>query len=221
MIFTIDDLLTPDELNLLNQNLNPDDFIDGKTTAGWHAKLVKENTQLKQDAPQIQDLRQIAIDALKRNPIFEIGIRPKIVHSLLFSRYTEGMSYGSHVDNAFMGKEYFRSDVSFTIFLSPPDSYQGGELAIESFEGEQTFKLEAGSIVLYPSSSLHRVEKVTAGVRLVAVGWIQSLIRHSYQREILFDLDTARRSIFAQQGKTVEFDLISKSLANLLRLWAD
>lgn len=221
MIFTIDNLLTTEELDLLKNKLNPDDFVEGKTTAGWHAKLVKDNTQLKQNAPQAQDLRQLVINALKRNSIFDIGIRPKIIHSVLFSRYTEGMSYGSHVDNALMGKESYRSDVSLTIFLSPPDSYQGGELVIESIEGERTFKLEAGSVVLYPSSFLHRVEPVTAGVRLVSVGWVQSFIRHPHQREILFDLDTARRSIFAQQGKTIEFDLISKTQANLLRLWAD
>jgi PKHD-type hydroxylase len=221
MIFTIDDLLTTEELDFVKNNLNPEDFVDGKTTAGWHAKLVKDNTQLKQNAPQAQDLRQLVINALKRNPIFDIGIRPKIIHSLLFSRYTEGMSYGSHVDNALMGKEYYRSDVSFTVFLSPPDSYRGGELVIESIEGERNFKLEVGSVVLYPSSSLHRVEPVTAGVRLVSVGWVQSIIRHPHQREILFDLDTARRSIFARQGKTIEFDLISKTQANLLRLWAD
>jgi PKHD-type hydroxylase len=221
MIFTIDDLLTAEELSFIRNNLNPDNFIDGKTTAGWHAKLVKDNTQLNQNAPQTQDLKQTVMGAMKRNPILDIGVRPKVIHSILFSRYTEGMSYGSHVDNAFMGTERYRSDVSFTIFLSSPDSYEGGELTIESIEDERTFKLESGSIVLYPSSSLHRVEPVTAGVRLVCVGWIQSLIRHPYQREILFDLDTARRSIFAQQGKTIEFDLISKTHSNLLRLWVD
>jgi PKHD-type hydroxylase len=221
MIFTIDNLLTAEELGFIKNNLNPDDFVDGKTTAGWHAKLVKDNTQLKQNAPQTKDLKQMIASAMKRNPILDIGVRPKIVHSILFSRYTEGMSYGSHVDNAFMGAECYRSDVSFTIFLSPPESYEGGELTIESIEDERTFKLESGSIVLYPSSFLHRVETVTAGERLVCVGWIQSLIRHPYQREILFDLDTARRSIFAQQGKTIEFDLISKTHSNLLRLWAD
>jgi PKHD-type hydroxylase len=221
MIFTIENILSQEELNFIIDRLNPEDFIDGKTTAGWHAKQVKDNTQLKQAASYIGDFKQLVIDALKRNPIFEIAIRPKIIHSLLFSRYGAGMSYGSHVDNALMGKELYRSDISFTLFLSPPSSYTGGELVIESIEGERSFKLDAGSILLYPSCSLHRVEPVATGVRLVTVGWIQSLIRDPYQREILFELDTARRSIFAQQGKTVEFDLISKSHSNLLRLWAE
>jgi PKHD-type hydroxylase len=99
--------------------------------------------------------------------------------------------------------------------------YEGGELVIESSDGDRTYKLEAGSAIVYPSSTLHQVEPVTEGVRLAAVGWIQSLVRDPNEREILFDLDTTRRSIFAKEGKTIEFDLISKSYANLLRKWAE
>jgi PKHD-type hydroxylase len=132
------------------------------------------------------------------------------------------MYYGSHFDNAIMGDESIsRTDVSLTLFLSDPNTYQGGELVIETSLGEQSFKLDAGSAIVYPSSTLHRVETVTEGTRWAAVTWIQSLIRDPSQREILFDLDTARRSIFQQYGKTIEFDLIAKSHANLLRKWAD
>jgi len=141
---------------------------------------------------------------------------------MLFSRYENGMSYGRHVDNALMGnQEFLRSDVSFTLFLSSPSTYKGGELVIESSDGDRTYKLEGGSAIIYPSSTLHQVEPVTEGVRLAAVGWIQSLVRDPNEREILFDLDTTRRSIFAKEGKTIEFDLISKSYANLLRKWAE
>jgi PKHD-type hydroxylase len=141
---------------------------------------------------------------------------------MLFSRYEAGMSYGRHIDNALMGnQDFLRSDISLTLFLSPPSTYEGGELVIESTDAEQAYKLEAGSVIVYPSSTLHRVEPVTEGVRLVAVAWVQSLVREPSEREILFDLDTARRAIFTKQGKTIEFDLISKSHANLLRKWAE
>lgn len=222
MILSIDNVLTPEELNFVTSRLDTTDFVDGKTTAGWHARTVKHNTQLTSKAPYAQELTDLVKTALIRNPLFKIAVQPKIIHSMLFSRYEAGMSYGSHVDNAVMGnQEFWRSDISLTVFLSSPSSYGGGELVIESLEGEHTFKLEAGSAIVYPSSTLHRVEAVTEGVRLAAVGWVQSLVRDPNEREILFDLDTVRRAIFHKNGKTTEFDLISKSYANLLRKWAD
>ena len=114
-----------------------------------------------------------------------------------------------------------RTDLSLTLFLNEPDSYAGGELVVESTQGEQSFKLAAGALVLYPSSTLHRVNPVTSGVRVVAVTWIQSTIRDPQQREILFDLDTARRSLFQQHGKTADFDRVTKSHANLMRMWVE
>lgn len=222
MIFSIDHLLTSEELKFLVESLEQADFVDGKTTAGWHAKFVKNNMQLKSEATYGSDLRELVKTALKRNALFQSALQPKIIHSMLFSRYDKGMSYGRHVDNALMGnQEFLRSDVSFTLFLSSPSMYEGGELVIESSDGDRTYKLEAGSAIVYPSSTLHQVEPVTEGVRLAAVGWIQSLVRDPNEREILFDLDTTRRSIFAKEGKTIEFDLISKSYANLLRKWAE
>jgi PKHD-type hydroxylase len=222
MIFSIDNVLTPEELQLIVDSLDRADFVDGKTTAGWHAKFVKNNIQLSSESTYAKDLRELVKVALKRNALFQGALQPKIVHSILFSRYETGMSYGRHVDNALMGdREFWRSDVSFTLFLSSPSSYEGGELVIECSDGDRTYKLEAGSAIIYPSSTLHWVEPVVEGVRLAAVGWVQSLVRDASDREILFDLDTARRSIFAKEGKTIEFDLISKSYANLLRKWAE
>ncbi|MBD2124058.1 Fe2+-dependent dioxygenase [Trichocoleus sp. FACHB-262] len=222
MMLTIPDVLSSEELNSAVSSLDASDFVDGKTTAGWHAKLVKQNTQLKNEASYSQDLKETIKNALRRSPLFQIAVQPRLIHSMLFSRYESGMSYGSHIDNALMGgQELWRSDVSLTLFLSSPSSYGGGELVIEGVEGETTFKLEAGSAIVYPSSTLHRVNPVTEGVRLVAVAWVQSLVRDPHKREILFDLDVARRALFEKQGKTTEFDLISKSHANLLRQWAD
>jgi PKHD-type hydroxylase len=222
MIFSIDEILTSEELQFIVNRLNTVDFIDGKITAGWHAKLVKNNTQLDNEITYIKELRSLVETALKRHALFQSAVQPKIIHSIQFSRYDRGMSYGTHVDNALMGDgKFWRSDVSFTIFLSSSSSYNGGELVIECSDGDRAYKLEAGAAIVYPSSTLHRVETVSDGVRLAAVGWVQSLVRDPQQRELLFDLDTARRSIFAKEGKTIEFDLISKSYANLLRQWAE
>lgn len=129
------------------------------------------------------------------------------------------MAYGTHIDNALMQNPLMRSDISMTLFLSDPATYAGGELVVESTQGEEAFKLPAGSAIVYPSSTLHRVEEVTQGIRLAAVTWVQSLVRDPQQREVLFDLETARQTLFEASGKTPVFDLISKSHANLLRQW--
>ncbi|MDY6938759.1 MAG: Fe2+-dependent dioxygenase [Cyanobacteriota bacterium] len=222
MIFAIDDVLTPEELQQLDEHLDPKDFIDGKLTAGWHAKLVKHNTQLSKKADYTKKLTEMVSSALWRNPLFKVATQPKTIHSMLFSCYKAGMSYGSHVDNALMGnRSFLRSDVSLTLFLSDPADYEGGELIIENIDGERTYKLTSGSAIVYPSGALHRVAPVTEGMRLVVVAWVQSLVRDPMQREILFDLDTVRRSVFQQSGKTLEFDLISKTHSNLLRRWAE
>ena len=221
MIFKISDFLTPEELEYVTSSLAQAEFVCGKLTAGWHAKLVKNNQQLKYNEPKVQELKEIIIKALSRNALFQTAVRPKIVHSILFSRYDMGMSYGRHIDNALMQDSFLRSDISFTLFLNSPSTYEGGELVIEEADDEKAYKLEAGAMIVYPSTTLHRVDPVTSGTRLVVVGWIQSLVRDASEREILFDLDTARRVIFAKDGKTPEFDLISKSVANLLRKWAE
>lgn len=222
MIFSIDQILSPDELTEIREVLSQAEFTDGKLTAGWHAKLVKNNQQLKAGVSQTE-LKAKIKSALLKNQLFQTAIRPKSIHSLLLSRYSDGMSYDTHVDNALMsGKSGLcRSDVSFTLFLNAPNEYSGGELTVEGVQSEDNYKLEAGSAIFYPSTTLHRVNPVTKGTRFVAVGWIQSIIRDGSDREILFDLETARRAVFAKSGKTPEFDLISKSIANLLRKWAE
>lgn len=221
MLLCIVNVLTPDELELITSKLVTAEFVDGKTTAGWHARLVKHNTQLDSNSTIGPEVKSIVLAALQRNALLQMAVRPKLIRPPLFSRYEAGMAYGSHVDNALMGDPLMRSDVSATLFLNSTDAYQGGELVIETSQGEESIKLDAGSMVIYPSSTLHRVEPVTQGVRLVAVTWIQSLVRDAHNREILFDLDTARQIIFEKYGKTAEFDLLCKSHANLLRKWAD
>jgi PKHD-type hydroxylase len=219
MIFSIPQLLSPEQLQYLTDALATAEFVNGKVTAGWYAKQVKHNQQLAGQGDKSQELQAFVKNILHHNPLFQTATRPRAIHSILFSRYEIGMSYGRHTDNALMGP--WRSDISFTVFLSTPQGYGGGELVVEEADDERAYKLEAGSAIVYPASTLHRVEPVTEGTRLVAVGWVQSWVRDAHCREILFDLETARRSLFAQQGKTEEFDLISKSLTNLLRQWAE
>lgn len=221
MLLCISEVLTSEELEFIVAKLDTAEFIDGKATAGWHARLVKHNTQLPKSSPALEAVRDLLNTALNRNALFQMAVRPKIIRPMTISRYEIGMSYGTHIDNALMSQPQMRSDVSMTLFLNDPSTYDGGELVIESTQAEQSFKLEAGSMIIYPSSTLHRVEPITQGVRLAAVTWIQSLIRNPEEREMLFDLDTARQISFEKYGKTAEFDLIAKTHANLLRKWVE
>jgi len=222
MILVVANILSETDLQESKSVLASASFVDGRETAGWHAALVKNNLQADPRAPGVRALQKRLESLLRANALFELAARPRAIAPLLFSRTATGMAYGSHVDDAVMGREQaLRSDVSFTLFLSAPGEYEGGELVIESSAGEQAFKPEAGSLVLYPSSSLHRVEPVHAGSRLVAVSWVQSLVRDPAQRELLFTLDSARRALFAREGKSPEFDQISLCVANLLRMWAE
>ena len=219
MIRCIDGVLTAAELESIVGQLEASEFIDGKETAGWHAKQVKNNRQLRGDSEAAKQVKKTILEALRRNTTFQMAARPKAIRSPTIGRYETTMNYGTHLDNAIMGD--MRSDVSFTIFLCDPEQYEGGELVIQEAHGEQAYKLAAGSMILYPSSTLHRVNSVTSGMRLAAVSWVQSLVRDPAEREILFDLDLARRQIFQQHGKTTTFDLVSKSQANLLRKWSE
>jgi PKHD-type hydroxylase len=200
-------------------------FRDGQKTAGWHARLVKHNRQA--DSTDVADAAARVGAALAADPLFQSAALPQRVSAILFNRYEAGMDYGAHVDDALMtaggaaGGTRLRSDVSFTLFLDDPAEYEGGELIIDSAGDEQSYKLPAGACVLYPATHLHRVAPVTRGRRHAAVGWVQSLVRDAAQREILFDLDTARRAVFEQQGKGETFDRLAKTYANLLRRWAE
>ena len=194
-------------------------WVDGGATAGWHARLVKKNQQAAGDDALAETLRQRVIAGLQGNELFKVAGWPRTAGPVTLSRYETGMEYGLHVDDAMMGP--IRSDISYTVFLADPATYDGGELVIESTVGQQGFKLPAGSMVMYPSTTLHRVAPVTRGTRFAAVGWVQSLVRDPAQRELLFELESARRTLFQKTGKTTEFDLLSKCSSNLIRMWAE
>ena len=220
-LFCLSNLLTAAELDRITTRLAEAKFLDGKLTAGKYAQAVKQNSQLDPDSASYAEVTQLIMQALTRNQRFQQLAYPKLIRPPLFSRYRVGMTYGTHVDSPLMGDPAsLRTDLSLTIFLSDPASYEGGELVIEGGQGECPIKLEAGSMVLYPASTLHRVEPVKSGVRLAAVTWVQSLVRDSDQREILRDLDQVRHSLVEQQGHSREANLIAKTHANLLRQWA-
>ena len=210
-------LFNTDELKILKQNLDNKElpWEDGKQTAGKHAAKVKNNLQLRRDSDLSKKLSGLITKKILSNELIKSFALPKKVHGTIFSKSKKGMHYGRHIDNAYMSSG--RADLSFTISLNGKDKYNGGELSIESFNSEEKFKLNAGEIIIYPSTYLHSVEEVIDGERLVFIGWIESYIKSIEEREYLFDLDAAARSLLAKYGRSDEVDLIFKSYSNLLR----
>lgn len=221
MILCIAEVLTSEEVGAVRALLDKGRFDSGARTAGWHARDVKNNEQLSSDSDAARQAAARISAALARNDLLRTAMRPVRTRPILVNRYAAGMTYGAHIDDAIMGDPPIRTDVSLTLFLSDPAEYDGGALVIENTGGEQPYRLPAGAAIAYPATTLHRVEPVTRGERLAAVTWMQSLVRDPSRREMLFDLDMARREIFAVQGKTRAFDLIAKTHANLLRMWAE
>ena len=213
MFLTIPDLLTAAEVAAIEQAARTMPFGDGRATAGRYAQAVKANDQAS-PSPALDALNEKISRALTGHPVFASAVRPRVMTRLILSRYGLGQTYGSHVDDALM--QGLRTDVSFTLFLSDPATYDGGELIVQETLEDRAIRLTPGSLVVYPSTSLHRVAPVTRGTRLAVVGWAQSWVRSAEQREILFDLD---RSITAlDQGELRE--TLLKTRSNLLRMWA-
>ena len=210
-------LLNAEELKILRKNFDEEDLFweDGKHTAGKHAAEVKNNLQLKRDSSVSKKFSGLITKKILSNELVKSFALPKKIHGTIFSKSKIGMKYGRHIDNAYMSSG--RADLSFTIFLNCKESYEGGELSIEYFNSEEKFKLNEGEIIIYPSTYLHSVEEVLNGERLVFIGWIESYIKSIEEREYLFDLDAAARSLLAKYGRSEELDLIFKSYSNLLR----
>jgi PKHD-type hydroxylase len=224
MILPIGQLLSAQLLEMCQLLGQRDElFTDGKNTAGWHARELKHNLQARPEA-EVKNLLNKVSAELMAHELMRVAARPKSIVRLMISRYKPGMYYGEHVDDAIMDAE--RTDLSFTLFLTPAQDYEGGELIINEPAAERAFKLDAGSLLLYPSTSLHSVAQVTQGERLVIVGWIRSLIRDPAQRELLFDLERAITQLrsgpkSADDNMTETLSLLLKTRSNLLRLWAD
>lgn len=195
-------------------------FRDGRASAGAQAQLVKSNLQATPGDPAGDRIKAMLADAVLRHPEFRLAMRPKRLSPIVLSRYEPGMEYGAHVDHPLSGED-MRRDVSFTLFLSEPESYEGGALTIIDGGGERAFRPAAGTLVAYPATSIHRVSTVTRGQRLAAVGWAQSMIRDAARRELLYDLNVARLNLFDRHGKSDDSDRLARSAANLFRMWAD
>jgi len=216
-------VLDRSELDVVQRMLAGAPFVDGKLSAGLAAKRVKHNLEVDRNARELEQLNNLVMGKLVQHPVYRSGALPLRVAAPYYARYTPGMQYGDHVDDPVMGADgtLYRSDISITVFLSDPAGYDGGELVINTPFGEQQVKLPAGDAVMYPSSSLHRVAKVTRGERLVAVAWLQSLVRDPARRELLHELNSVRERLLANTPETEDAKLINKTYVNLVRMWGD
>ena len=226
MLIAIPDLLSPEQVAQVRTLIDGADWIDGNATSGAQSALAKRNRQLAEASPAAKQAGDIVLDALAAAPLFVAAALPLKVFPPLFNRYEGGEAFDTHVDNAIRirrGSDFrIRSDLSATLFLADPDSYDGGELIVEDTYGEQRVKLPAGHMVLYPASSLHRVAPVTRGARIAAFFWIQSMVRDDAARRILFDLDTAVQDVAARQGQGDPATIkLTGVYHNLLRRWAE
>ena len=217
-MLVIEGLLSAVEVTVMREAAGELTFGDGRATAGKFARDVKANDQAMA-SPELDAVLTKVERALAGNALFRSAARPRAMTRLILSRYRAGQTYGLHVDDALM--QGLRTDLSFTLFLADPENYDGGALIIEDRFESRAIKLAAGDLILYPATTLHRVQEVTRGERLAVVGWVQSLIRDGGRRDILFDLDQAVESEFVAHGKSEQFDLLAKTRSNLLRLWAE
>ena len=234
MLLRIQQVLSPDELAQVRQLILATDWADGRITAGSQSGAVKNNLQLPEALPAAQQARHLVSVALARHPMFVTGALPKSVYPPLFNRYGGETNYfGNHIDNAVRTHaataRHIRTDISCTLFLSDPASYDGGELVVQDTYGEQRIKFEAGDLVMYPGTSIHRVEPVTRGERLACFFWVESMVRQDAQRRLLYEMDMAitslRQKHFDQaEVKSTESPEVIKLTGcyhNLLRMWAD
>lgn len=224
MLTVIEQLLPAPHLAQFREQLQHVDWQDGRQTAGTLARNVKHNQQLPVDSALARSLGAQLQQVLATHPLFIAAALPARLHPPRFNRHQGGGHYGVHVDNAILWPDAqtgaLRADLSATLFLSDPDTYTGGELQIETRYGAQQVKLAAGDLLLYPADSLHQVLPVTAGERLAAFFWIQSLVRDDGERTLLFDLDRSIQALTAAAAPAAQVLALSGIYHNLLRRWA-
>lgn len=227
MLIRIPALLSPEQAAQIAERLRAagDAWVDGRVTAGFQGEPVKRNRQLDEHSSLARELGDIVLAALERHPRFIAAALPARVYPPMFNRYETGMQFGAHVDGAIRlipGTSIkLRTDVSATLFLSPKESYDGGELLIEDTYGTHSVKLDAGDLVLYPATSLHRVAPVTRGVRLASFFWVQSMITDDSRRALLFDLDNAIQRLGATHADETARTTLIGTYHNLLRMWTE
>lgn len=226
MMISVPDLLDADSVARVRQIIDAAPWIDGNATSGAQSALVKKNEQLAEGSTAAREAGAIVLGALGNSPLFFAAALPLKVYPPLFNRYGEGQTFGTHVDNAVRiqrGSDFrLRSDLSVTVFLEDPDAYDGGVLMVEDHFGAQQVKLPAGHAVVYPSSSLHHVTPVTRGTRVASFFWLQSMVRDSDARRLLFSLDQSVQRLTGQLGGTDRSVVeLTGTYHNLLRRWAD
>lgn len=225
MLLHIPQVLSKAEVAALRTELAAHDWVDGARTSGAQAAQLKQNLQFPADSPAFAGLSQRVADALARHPLFVSAAMPRHMLPPMFNCYRGGGQYGNHVDNALQRDRFsgvqVRTDVSTTVFLSEPEEYEGGELIVEDTYGEHEVKLSAGDAIVYPSTSLHRVDPVTAGARIAAFLWTQSWVRDAWQRKMLFELDMTILKLRGQLGDSEEVLSLTSHYHNLLRQWGE
>lgn len=225
MLVNIPNVLTREEVSQLRGLIDAGDWVDGNETSGAQAARAKRNAQLADGSDAALKAGNFVLDRLQTNPVFISAALPHKVYPPLFNRYEGGQDFANHVDNAIRpvrGQDFrIRTDLSATLFLAEPEDYDGGELVIDDTYGAHTIKEAAGSMVLYPSTSLHRVTPVTRGARVASFFWIQSMVRDLGQRELLYDLDTSIQAIHAGDPDHPALVRLTGVYHNLVRRWAD
>ena len=223
MLLHLREVLKKDELMFVHEWLAPASFVDGRLSAGAAARRVKNNEELDSSTAQLERLNGVVMGALARHPVYRSGALPLHAAAPSYARYRPGMSYGDHLDDPIMGADgvLYRSDIAVTVFLNSPEAYGGGELVVRTAFGDQLAKLPAGDAVLYPASSLHRVNPVTHGERLVAITWVQSLVRDPMRRELLYGLNAAREKLLQEAPEAPEAAQVNAAYLNLIRMWSD
>lgn len=224
MLIEIPGVLTPAQVAHFRARLGGAEWVDGNVTSGHQAARAKYNQQVPENSPVARELGEAILVALSRSPLFMSAALPKQVFPPLFNRYGEGMSFGNHIDSAIRSHGptgvRIRTDLSATLFLTPPSEYDGGDLLVDDTFGEKRVKLDAGSLVLYPATSLHRVEPITRGQRIGSFFWIQSLVREDAQRALLFDLDMSIIRLTQAHPSDPSLVGLTGVYNNLLRMWS-
>jgi PKHD-type hydroxylase len=225
MLLQIPEVLPADQVARFRARLGTAPWVDGNVTSGHQSAQAKYNEQVQEDSPEARELGEAVLAALGRSQLFFSAALPKQVFPPLFNRYREGMTFGSHVDSAIRthaaSRTRIRTDLSATLFLSAPEEYDGGELLIEHTYGMQQVKLPAGHLILYPATSLHRVNPITRGVRVASFFWIQSMVREDAQRTLLFDLDMAIVRLTRDRPEDPALVSLVGVYHNLLRMWTE
>lgn len=225
MLLHIPEVLTKTQVRDIRRVLDAGTWVAGAGSAGALAAEAKHNVQFSTESPEYAALSQTIAAALEQQPLFVSAALPQHILPPMFNRYAVGNHYGNHVDNAIQMDRRsglrVRTDVSVTVFLSEPEDYAGGELVVDDTYGSHEVKLPAGDAIVYPSSSLHRVEPVTAGARVASFFWVQSLVSDAWRRSILFDLDMTLLKLRSQIGNTQEVVALTGHYHNLIRQWAD